>query len=161
MRAVIRTGLIAGTFASVASTVMLAWRGQSDVGSLSAPTNATSHWLWDREALSAKSPSWRHTAVGYAIHHGSSTFWALLYAWLWVHRRPKPDSASKSLASAGLATAAAFVIDYAATPKRLTPGFEHHLSKRSMAAVYATFAIGLAVGCAVALRNHRTGADET
>jgi len=149
----LRTGLIAGAFASVASTMMLALRGRSEVGSITAPTNATSHWLWERKALAARSPSWRYTGLGYVIHHGSATFWALLYAWLWAHRRPQPESASQSLASAGVATAAAFAIDYAVTPKRFTPGFEHHLSKRSMAAVYATFAVGLAVGCAVALKD--------
>lgn len=154
LRAALRTGIVAGAFASVASTLALAWLGRREAGSSFAPTNATSQWVWDREALHAHAPSWRHTAVGYVIHHASSTMWAVLYAWLHANRRPhQPWPAA--LASAGVAAATACAVDYKATPRRLTPGFEHHLSRKSMALVYATFAIGLAVGCAVANRDRR------
>jgi hypothetical protein len=37
-------------------------------------------------------------------------------------------------------------VDFQLTPERLTPGFEHRLSHRSLAAVYGAFAVGLAVG---------------
>jgi len=153
-RAAVRTGLIAGAFASVASTVALALCGRRDAGSAVAPTNAVSHWAWDRKAFVAHSPSWRHTGLGYVIHHGTATFWAVLYAWLHAERRPA-RSVPAALASAGMAAATACAVDYTITPRRLTPGFEHHLSKGSMAAVYATFAVGLALGCAVAQRGRR------
>jgi hypothetical protein len=148
------TGLVAGAFASVASSIALAICGRYEAGSSVATTNATSHWVWDREALLRKSPSLRHTLLGYAIHHGSATFWAVLYAWLHANRRPV-QSASAALGSAGVAAAVACAVDYLATPRRLTPGFEHHLSKGAMAVVYASFAVGLALGCAVANRERR------
>ena len=149
-----RTGLIAGAFASVASSVALAVCGRYEAGSSVAPTNAIIHWVWDREALFRKSPTLRHTVLGYAIHHASSTFWAVLYAWLHANRRPA-QSVPAALSGAGIAAATACAVDYMATPRRLTPGFEHHLSKASLAAVYASFAIGLALGCAVANRAPR------
>ena len=151
-KSTIKTGLIAGAFASVASSVALAILGRYETGSSAATTNATSHWVWDREALFRKSPSLRHTVLGYAIHHGSATFWAVLYAWLHANRRPA-QSVPAALGSAGIAAATACAVDYLATPRRLTPGFEHHLSKGAMAAVYASFAVGLALGCAVANRE--------
>jgi hypothetical protein len=149
-----RTGLIAGAFASVTSSIALAVCGRHEAGSSVAPTNAISHWVWDRKALFRKSPSLRYTVLGYAIHHASATFWAVLYAWLHANRRPA-QSVPAALSSAGIAAATACAVDYLATPRRLTPGFEHHLSKASLAAVYASFAVGLALGCAVANRAPR------
>ncbi|MEJ1164800.1 hypothetical protein V9K97_13920 [Variovorax sp. CCNWLW186] len=149
---VLRTGLIAGTFASLASTVALMLCGRREAGSAVAPTNATSHWLWGDQALQVYRPTLRHTALGYATHHASAIFWAVLYAWLHAERRP-PQSVPAALASAGAATAVACTIDYTITPRRLTPGFEHHLSKGSMAVVYGLFAVGLAAGCLLAQRG--------
>ncbi|MCR8960014.1 hypothetical protein M0765_020440 [Variovorax sp. S2] len=149
---VLRTGLIAGTFASLASTVALMLCARREAGSAVAPTNATSHWLWGDQALQVYRPTLRHTALGYATHHASAIFWAVLYAWLHAERRP-PQSVPAALASAGAATAVACTIDYTITPRRLTPGFEHHLSKGSMAVVYGLFAVGLAAGCLLAQRG--------
>jgi len=149
---VLRTGLIGGTLASVASTAALMACGRREAGSLVAPTNATSHWLWGDKAFEVREPTLRHTGLGYATHHASAIFWALLYAWLHASRRP-PQSVTAALASAGAATAVACAIDYTVTPRRLTPGFEHHLSKRSMGIVYGLFAVGLAAGCLLAQRR--------
>jgi hypothetical protein len=149
---VLRTGLIAGTLASLASTAALMLCGRREAGSAVAPTNSTSHWLWGDEALEAYRPTLRHTALGYATHHASAIFWALLYAWLHAERRP-PQSVPAALAGAGAATAVACTIDYTITPRRLTPGFEHHLSKGSMTMVYGLFAVGLAAGCLLAQRG--------
>jgi hypothetical protein len=149
-----RTGLIAGGAASLVSTLVLVWRVQREVGSYSAPTNATSHWLWRDEAFGVHVPTWRHTAIGYAIHHGTATFWAVLYAWLHGNR-PAARTLPAALTGAAVASAVACTVDYTLTPKRLTPGFEHHLSKTSMALVYAGFALGLAAGCLAANRGRR------
>lgn len=40
----------------------------------------------------------------------------------------------------------AALVDYGATPKRLTPGWELALSKKSMAVAYVAMAFGLAAG---------------
>ena len=146
--AVLRTGLVAGACASVASTAAVGRRGRSPVGSYVAPTNAVSHVFWTQEALRARRPSMRHTLVGYAIHHASATLWALLFAWLKA-RRPNANGLAAGLAGAGATAAAACAIDYTITPQRLRPGFAHHLWRKSMTYVYAALALGLALGCAM------------
>ena len=149
--AALRTGLVAGALASVSSTLALALAGRREAGSYAAPTNATSHWVWDREALRVYRPTVRHTVLGYLIHHATSTFWAVLYAW--AHgNRPHARSVPAALAGAGVAAATACAVDYTITPKRLTPGFEEHLSKPAMTWVYAAFGIGLAFGGLLANR---------
>lgn len=148
---VLRTGLIAGTCASLASTAALMLFGRREAGSLVAPTNATSHWLWGDRAFAVYRPTLKHTALGYATHHASAVFWALLYAWLHADRHP-PRSLPEALGGAAAATAIACTIDYTITPRRLTPGFEAHLSKRSTGVVYGLFAVGLAAGCLLAQR---------
>jgi len=149
---VLRTGLAAGTLASLASTGALMLCGRREAGSMVAPTNATSHWLWGDQAFEVREPTLKHTGIGYATHHASAIFWALLYAWLHASRHPA-QSVPEALASAGAATAVACAVDYTITPKRLTPGFEHHLSRRSMGIVYGLFAVGLAAGCLLAQRG--------
>ena len=151
-RAALRTGLVAGAFASVASSVVEMMRGKRETGRCVAPTNATSHWVWDRSALHVYAPTLRHTALGYAIHHAMSTFWAVLYAW--AHgNRPRARSVPSQLAGSAVAAVVACTVDYTITPRRLTPGFEVHLSRPAMALVYAAFALGLAVGCLQAARG--------
>jgi hypothetical protein len=149
LRAALRTGLIAGAMASVASTLALALAGRRETGSAVAPTNAISHWLWRGEAYAVDGPTLRHTVVGYAIHHLSSTFWAVLYAWLHGNRR-EAQTVPIAMAGATVAAALACAVDYKATPQRLTPGFEHRLSTGAIALVYGAFAIGLAAGCLAA-----------
>jgi hypothetical protein len=48
------------------------------------------------------------------------------------------------IAVASATATLAYAVDYHLVPKRLTPGFEAHLSGRSMFYVYATLATGLA-----------------
>lgn len=142
MRA-LREGWFTGSVASVASTAVLAALGRREIGHAAAPVNAVSHWVWDRESLRADGATARHTLTGYLVHHGASVFWATLYARAWGWRdeakRPLP-----ALAGAAVASAVACCVDFKATPERLTPGFEHRLSLRSLALVYASFALGLA-----------------
>jgi hypothetical protein len=141
----LREGLVTGAAASVASTVALAICGRRESGNAAAPVNAVSHWVWDREALSANAPSVRHTLTGYLVHHGASIFWATLHARVWgMHEHNKRPL--RALAGGAVASAVACFVDYRLTPERLTPGFEHRLSKTSMSAVYACFGLGLAVG---------------
>jgi hypothetical protein len=141
----LREGAVAGTLASLLSTVVLATAGRRQAGSAVAPTNAVSHWLWGEESLREQQPTLRHTLLGYLTHHLASVFWATLYSRLYGHR-----DAAKTVPQAiagGLATSAvACVVDYQMVPKRLTPGFEHRLSTGAMVATYGALAAGLAIG---------------
>jgi hypothetical protein len=140
--AMVNAAALSGSAASAASSAVLALAGSVENDSAAAPTNATSHWLWGREAYRKNGFSLRHTLAGYAIHHSMSVFWALVYEAVLGPQRLKP--VGSVVGNAVLVSAAACLIDYTVTPKRLTPGFEARLSRKSMALVYAAFAAGLA-----------------
>lgn len=150
---ILQEGLVSGTLAGLFSAATLLAAGRRDAGSAVAPINAESHWLWGDESLREDRPTLRHTAAGLVTHQLSTVFWATLFAWARGGRRPV-RSAAEALAG-GLATsAAAAAIDYTLVPKRLTPGFEHRLSKPSMVGVFAAIAGGIAVG-SLLLRERR------
>jgi hypothetical protein len=147
-----REALIAGGVASVLSTVALLAAGRREPRKAAAPVNAISHWVWGDPALRKDAPDLRHTLLGYLIHHAASLFWATLHARLWgeraIAKRPLP-----ALAGATVASGVACFVDFQLTPQRLTPGFEHRLSRPALAGVYASFAIGLAIGSVLAARR--------
>jgi hypothetical protein len=148
-----RRGLVGGATSSVLSTVALALLGRQQAGSAYAPTNAVSHWIWGDEALRADAPSMRHTVPGYLIHHGSATFWSVLFERVCGPLLDRRDPAT-TLGVATAASAVACVVDYRLTPRRLQPGFEQHLSRPALAVVYGAFGVGLALG---AMLSRRTG----
>jgi hypothetical protein len=141
----LREGLVAGSVASLLSTAALVLAGRRENRDAAAPVNAISHWVWDRPALYRDGADLRHTVVGYVVHHAASVFWGVLHARAWGCR---PEAKRPGPAFAGAATAAAVAcfVDYRLTPRRLTPGFEHRLSSGALLAVYACFALGLAIG---------------
>ena len=148
----LRRGLVGGTAASLLSTVALAACGKRESGSAYAPTNAVSHWIWGDKAFREHAPSLRHTLSGYLIHHGCSVFWAAIFERCCgglLDRKQAP----LTLGVATSAAAAACFVDYHCTPKRLEPGYEQHLSRPSLAVVYAGFGLGLALGAMLCRRS--------
>src|SRR5215210_1117496 len=142
------SALVTGTAASVVSTAALALLAQGEGKSAYQPTNTTSHWLHGDRAASQGEPDAAHTLIGYATHHASALFWAVPFE-AWLAARP-PRTTAGLLRDACAMSAIAAVIDYGVTPKRLTPGWELVLSRRSMAATYGVIALGLAAGAFVA-----------
>jgi hypothetical protein len=141
-----RDAIASGSAASIASAVVLSICSAIEEDAPAGALNGPSQWLWgDAEAFTRRA-TLKHTAVGYLIHHASSIFWALL------HERTF-GSASKGAArrclQAAATTAAAYVVDYHLTPRRLRPGFRKHLGPVSMLAAYAAFAGGLAAAAIV------------
>lgn len=135
-------GAILGAAASVLSAAALVAAGRQEKRQWAATLNTPSQWLWGEEARHVEAASVRHTAIGYATHHGSSVFWAALYARYargWVAER----GLAAELAAGCAAGALACFVDYRLTPRRLQPGFDAHLPRRSMAGVYAAFGLGL------------------
>lgn len=132
--------MMSGAVASALCTVVVSL-GARGIGRRPARgTNATSHWVWGDAAADQDPASVRYTAVGYLIHHASSVFWATFYE-RWLLSRI-PLSRRPALAAAAMA-GVAYTIDYKVVPRRLTPGFEFHLSRPSILAAYAAFAAGL------------------
>ena len=151
LRRAIRQGVVQGTLAGVMSGAVLLLRGRTDAGSAAAPVNAVSHWIWPVSALRRDAASWRYTGSGAATHYLASLFWAGLYRSL-RGQRARPDAANALTDAAAIAALAA-VVDLKVVPQRLTPGFEHRLSKTSLVLVYGGFAAGLALGGLLALRK--------
>lgn len=138
-------GAVPGTLAGLLSLGVLAWRGRTETGSVFAPVNAPSHWLWSDRALHKNGPSWRYTGVGVLVHQGAALFWGVLYERFVASRRPVQPVLT-DLRDAAVATAVAATVDLAMTPHRFTPGFEKRLSPKGLLWVYAGFAAGLALG---------------
>ena len=142
--AALRRALVSGTCASVTSSVALALLARAEGKGALQPVNATSHWLNGPQAASFEGLDLGRTGVGYATHHAATVFWAVFFE-RWVAAR-RPLGALSMLRDALALSAVAAAVDYGATPKRFTPGWEFVLPKRSMAAAYVAMAAGLAVG---------------
>lgn len=134
----LRTGAVASALSTVTLGVLAARHGDDPSG----PTNATSQWLWGTEARQARGWSVRHTAVGYAVHHAMSCFWAVGYE----VARARWKGPLEQPFLAGLVTTLAWWIDFHVMPPRFTPGFEARLSAEDRRIAYAAFAAGLVAG---------------
>jgi hypothetical protein len=144
-----RDALVSGSMASVTSTAALMVCGEARLGRPFAPTNAVSHWFWGAPATRADRFSLRHTVVGYLTHHAASVFWALWHEKLFGSAKVARRTPALALGDAAATAAFAYVVDYRLTPRRLMPGYERRLSRRSLFAVYTAFAAGLALGGAL------------
>ncbi|MES2319928.1 MAG: hypothetical protein V4631_20805 [Pseudomonadota bacterium] len=148
----LQRGIVSGTTSSLLSTAALAALGKGETGSVYAPTNAISHWLWGDRAARHDHPSLRYTLLGYLIHHASATFWAVLFERFMGKRLDRQDVAL-TLQAATAASAVACFTDYQLTPHRLHPGYEMRLSRPSLAVVYGAFGLGLAAGALLCRRG--------
>jgi hypothetical protein len=144
-------GMVSGTTSSLLSTLVLAATGKGETNSMFAPTNAISHWLWGDKAARRDALSWRYTLIGYAIHHASATFWAVLFERVMGNRLNRKQAAL-TLQAASAASAVACFTDYQLTPHRLHPGYEMRLSTPALALVYGAFGLGLAAGAMLCRR---------
>lgn len=139
-----RAAVVSGSVASVVSTAALALLSTVEGRGAAQPTNATSHWWYGDRAARVASPSAAETAVGYATNHAAAIFWALLFETLRSRLSVRSLSGSAQLAAATAMVAA--VVDYGLVPKRLTPGWELVLSRKSTAAAFLALAAGLTLG---------------
>ena len=136
-----RRGTTSGTWAAIASGIVLIVCARLERQQPLAPFNGPSQWLWgEREARRTRA-DWRHTALGYGIHHASAIMWATLHEKTHATASSRP---SVEIARAGATTLLAAFVDYTLTPRRLQPGFDKHLSIPSIAGVYIAFGLGLA-----------------
>lgn len=142
----------AGLGAGVLSIAGLLVRGRAETGSAAAPVNAVSHWWHGRQAFEEDRPTVRHTVLGAVVHLASAFFWAALYDAGMRRVRPEPTDAELAAGAAGV-TALAALTDFKLVPERLTPGFEHRLSRGSLVTTYALFGAGLLLGAMMARRR--------
>jgi hypothetical protein len=112
---------------------------------IEVPMNASNHYEWKRAAG-------RALVSGTAASLLSTVVMSLAGK---VERNAPagpingPNKASqpitKRLRNAAVTATVANVVDYRLTPRRLQPGFDAQLSRKSMLAIYAAFAVGLTV----------------
>jgi len=144
---IMASAAITGTVAGVVSTAALATLANAEGKSAPQPTNSTSHWLHGDDAAREQRIDLAHSAVGFATHQASAVFWALPFQ-AWLASRPQRSNI-ELLRDAAVMSSIAAAFDYGVTPKRLTPGWELTLSKKSMVAAFASLALGLATGAIV------------
>ncbi len=139
-----RSAVTTGVVAALVSAAALAAMAKAEGKGALQPVNATSHWLNGDAAAQVALPTARHTLVGFLTHLASAIFWAAPFE-AWLARNPPRDLSTllrDSAAMAGIAGA----VDYGATPKRFTPGWELLFSTGEMLVVYGAFTLGLAGG---------------
>jgi hypothetical protein len=152
--ALVRNVLASGTASALVSSAVLALAGRRETGSPFAPINAVSHWFFGDRATRRDGATAKYTLTGLVTHFGAALFWSSFYEALCAFRR-NPTPASR-LADAALVSAVACFVDYRLTPPRLTPGYEHRLSRGALALVYLSFAVGLAAGAQVVQSRRST-----
>jgi hypothetical protein len=139
-----RDALVSGSLAAVLSGVALAVCGALERSSPAGPLNGPSQWVYGRMAAHRRRPLFRHTVVGYAIHHIVSVGWAALHekhvTGLFGER-----STGARFGAAAVTAGLACLVDYQVAQGRARPGFEKQLSRKSLFAAYAAFAVGLAL----------------
>lgn len=133
------TSGLTGTVMSSAAVLLLSarrdghpWRG----------LNCTAHWLHGDEAADFGRCDLAHTATGFATNLGATFFWAVFYE---AALGANPSWLRFAGVTAALGPVSA-IVDYRATPKRLTPGWELIFGKREMTTIYGALVLGMAAG---------------
>jgi hypothetical protein len=141
--------VLTGSVASIAIAAALGWLARREGKRPLQPMNATSHWLHGERAGRLRRVDAAHTLLGYATHHASAIFWALLFEGLLGRGRHTPPTL---LGTAAAVAGTAALVDYGIVPKRLTPGWELTVSKEAVAGAFVVMALGLAAGALIARR---------
>lgn len=135
--------MFTGAVAAVATTAAALLFARAEKRRAAEVLNSTSHVLWGDEAFNAKKLDIKHTVAGVATNAAAVTSWAILSELLLGR---KQRTLTKTAATAAAVSATAAIVDYAVVPKRLTPGFEEKLSKKSLAGLYVVLAVALLAG---------------
>ncbi|WP_250515441.1 hypothetical protein [Caballeronia sp. INDeC2] len=145
----IGSGSVAGLASAAVASAGAMHKGRGPYAAI----NAVTHCLW-RDASWRERPSAKYTGLGAAIHMGSAVFWGVLFEAL-RERRYRRSGASGIASAAATTALVAYVVDYHVVPKRFTPGFEAHLSKRSLGMTYIALGAGFALGALLCERASR------
>jgi hypothetical protein len=149
----VRNCLISGTAGGVLSHLAASLCSSRENARSELPMHAVSHIAWGDSPHSHRGRTTHNFVTGSALHHGACVFWATFFEALFGRRAEKSTSAA-IVGGASIATAA-YITDYHIVSDRFKPGFEAHLSNRSLFIVYVSLALGLAAGARLrGLRDH-------
>ena len=132
--------LISGAAGGLLSHLAAAAGGRIERGNAALPMHAVSHIAWGDDPKSHTGRHPHNVVIGAALHHGASVFWATFFEALFG--REAERSTAAALAGGATIAAAAYVTDYHVVSDRFKPGFEAHLSNRSLFLIYAGLAVG-------------------
>jgi hypothetical protein len=132
--------LSSGAAAGVASALAAAYGAVRSGHGPFAAINAVTHCIWPERSFRQESMSVRYTGVGSGIHLGSAVFWGVLFEAL-CGTRPTPKAV---IGAAATTAVVAYVVDYHVVPKRVTPGYDVHMTKGALGLTYVALAIGFA-----------------
>lgn len=151
----LRDGFITGAIVGAATTAAVAVAGRRDSGSSIAPINATSHIVHGSKAATVTDVDVAHTALGFLLNMGAAVMWSTLYEKAFGAEADRGDLARAWFGGKTVA-GLAYLTDYHAVPKRLTPGWEERISERSLMAVYGALALSLPIrGLLLSRFRHR------
>ena len=140
--AALARAVLTSAAASAASAAALMLFGAREGRGALSPLNASSHWLFG-DGAARREPSLARTGIGLLTHHGATLFWStILEKALGPGKRSLPELAVMGALTSGLAA----TVDYLLLPRRLSPGWELALTRKSMAGAFAAMAAGLAAG---------------
>jgi hypothetical protein len=131
--------------AALVTTATVALCGKLENGDAIQPINDISHIVFGDEAFAQHGASLRYTGTGLSMTKSLTASWAVLHEVLFGEYQDE-GNVPVSLAGGAAVAAFAYLIDYHVVPKRLTPGFEEHLSKRSLLAIYVVLGLTLGLG---------------
>ena len=118
----------------------LCWPRTGENDSPWAAINAVTHIVDGEEKEQPTGYAPRESGIGVGINGTAMAAWGVLYEGALLL-----TGAKSTLLTGGLASLAAWVIDYKIVPRRLAPGIETRLSSEAVWAAYAAMAIGFAL----------------
>jgi hypothetical protein len=142
---ILRDAIYSGAVSSAATAATAAVCGQIEKRNAVAPINAISHIAWGEESFEQSAPSLKYTVTGLALNDSAHYSWAVLFEALFGEKAEQ-GNVPHALMGGAVVSAIAYLTDYHVVPKRFTPGFEAHLSSRSLLVVYIVLALSLAAG---------------
>ena len=135
---------ISGAAGGLLSHLAAAAASRAERGRSALPMHAVSHIAYDDAPESHDGRRARDWWAGSALHHGASVFWATFFE-AFFGKDAERRTASALVGGATIASAA-YLTDYHIVSERFKPGFEAHISDRSLFLIYAALAVGLAAG---------------
>lgn len=131
--------------AGLATTGAVALCGWFEDEDAVSPVNDISHIVWGDAAFEQNEISLRYTGTAILLNQSAIIVWALLHQ-LGFGGAARRGEGEKALLGGVLVSGLAYLVDYHLVPRRLKPGFEQHLTPRSLLVIYAVLALALGLG---------------
>lgn len=139
---ILETGFLAGLLTTLAVMIFAALERESPF----APVNAISHIAFGDRAFHVTRAKGRFTITGTILNFIALMMWAGLQELIYWLTGWSSAMLGYAWLVALIVAVIAYVVDFYVVPKRLTPGFERVLSRRSLYFTYLVLALGLVVG---------------